>query len=271
MRHQQFSSDSLSIPKISSIGFAEDPLVTCCDAIQRNQYIIHYVLAGEGTFDGVAVHAKEGFLIRPMDKKEYRASPNDPWSFLWIISTDDAMEEFFTLHGADPKTNIFRFSNSYILDEIAKQLSATRETISSTVRLTETFLRIFNGCISLPQASMQPLPNVYFEFSVNYIHANLHLPLSVSQLCDALGITQPYLYRIFMQKAGISPKRYISLCRVEQAKKLLRETDLSVSFIASSVGFSNALDFSKFFSKNASLSPVQYRASLDKNQKNPSL
>ena len=270
MRHQQFSSDSLSVPKISSMGFAEDPSVTCCSAIQRNQYIIHYVLSGEGIFDGTTVHAGEGFLIRPKDKKEYHALTNAPWAFLWVISTDDAMEEIFSRHGADPKTNVFRFSNAYILDEIAKQLHGTRDTISSTLRLTELFLHIFNGCVSLPKASLQPLSDVYFEFSVNYIHSNMHLPISVEQLCGALGITQPYLYKIFMKKSGVSPKRYISRCKTEQAKRLLRETDLSVSFIASSVGFSNALDFSKFFSKNASLSPVQYRASLHRNEKSES-
>jgi AraC-like DNA-binding protein len=85
------------------------------------------------------------------------------------------------------------------------------------------------------------------------------MSFSVSDLCSAIGITQPYLYRIFKEEVGCSPKNYISEYRIKLAKKLLAETEFSVSAIADSVGFKSVLDFSKFFSKRTGVSPTEYR------------
>ena len=73
------------------------------------------------------------------------------------------------------------------------------------------------------------------------------------------GITQPYLYRIFREETGLSPKQYILNEKLDHAKRLLRETEFSVSEIAGTVGFASVLDFSKFFSRQTGESPSAYR------------
>ena len=47
--------------------------------------------------------------------------------------------------------------------------------------------------------------------------------------------------------------------RMEKAASLLRSTDNSVNMIASEVGYSDALSFSKLFHKRFGLSPTDYR------------
>ena len=121
------------------------------------------------------------------------------------------------------------------------------------------FLHIFNTCIAVESTKENSITRIYLDFSVNYIKTNLHLPISVNDLCNAIGITQPYLYRIFRQELGLSPKQYILSCKLSEAKKLLINTELSISQIANSVGYENVLEFSKFFSKQTNLSPTAYR------------
>ena len=58
---------------------------------------------------------------------------------------------------------------------------------------------------------------------------------------------------------GKSPKEYLTEYRIKQACRLLKETDLSISAIAYSVGFENNLYFSKAFKKQKGLSPSEYR------------
>ncbi len=257
--YQLIATDSVQIPKIYSIGFSDDQNVTRYGPSVRNQYIIHYVLSGKGRFNGNRVSKGEGFLIVPGMHEEYHADESEPWSFLWIISEDPAMQYFFSRHHANEKTGIFKFHNSYELDTIVKQLLSATSSFSSMTQLSELFLHIFSSCIEIESTPKSSTTRIYFDFSVNYIKTNLCLPISVNDLCNTIGITQPYLYRIFRQETGLSPKQYILSCKLAEAKKLLTHTELSISQIANSVGYENVLEFSKFFSKQTNFSPTAYR------------
>lgn len=99
-----------------------------------------------------------------------------------------------------------------------------------------------------------------FTFSVNYIKSNFHRPLAVKELLAALGISYTYLLKIFKERTGLSPKGYISELRMLHAKKLLNETNATVTQIANSVGYADVMTFSRFFTAREKLSPTQYRA-----------
>jgi hypothetical protein len=89
------------------IGYSSDPSVTRYGPGMRNYYIIHYVTAGRGTFNGHRVEKGQGFLITPGMHESYRPSKEEPWSFLWIISEDPAIEYYFKEHRADPESGDF--------------------------------------------------------------------------------------------------------------------------------------------------------------------
>ena len=54
----------------------------------RPYYLIHYILAGSGTFKTdqsiYKLHAGQGFLIEPGQETTYIADKNTPWSYVWI-------------------------------------------------------------------------------------------------------------------------------------------------------------------------------------------
>lgn len=258
-RHQLIAADSVQIPKIYAIGFSDDPTVTRFGPSVRSQYIIHYVLSSKGFFNGNRVDKGSGFLIVPGMNEEYHSDESDPWSFLWIISEDPVMKFFFSHHRANEKTGIFKFHNMYELDLVAKNLMSATNNFATTAQISELFLHIFNSCILNDSASQISITKIYFDFAVNYIKTNLHLPITVTAICDKIGITQPYLYTIFKQEINVSPKQYISNCKIAEAKKLLANTAFSISLIANSVGYENVLNFSKFFSKQTHMSPTEYR------------
>lgn len=256
--HQMISTNNVQIPHIYTVGFSSSPRVTRYGPSVRNQYIIHYVLSGKGYFNGQALGRGYGFLITPGMEEEYHPDKADPWSFLWIISEDPSMQYFFDCHRTDSVTKIFSFHNPHEIEAIARELTSA-VVFASSSRLAELFLHIFHCCVESKPVVRKSVTKIYFDFSVNYIKTNLHLPLTVETLCQMIGITQPYLYRIFKEEAGCSPKQYISSAKIARAKKLLSETELSVSQIADSVGFQSVLDFSKFFSRHEKLSPSAYR------------
>jgi len=103
---------------------------------------------------------------------------------------------------------------------------------------------------------------IYVEFALQYFHSNYQSSVSIGELTELLGISQPYFFRIFKAATGKSPKQYLGDFRLLQAKKLLSETSLPVGQVAASVGYPDALAFSKFFALRQGISPQKYRQTV---------
>lgn len=260
MRYQIFSKDSCPLLDIEYIGYAENTKVTRFGPGIRNQYIIHYVISGKGCFNGNMLASGQGFLITPGMLEEYHPDKNDPWEFLWIISTDEKMADLFSYYPYDKNTNIFNYSYTDKIKAVADKLTINANEVYSSFEMLEIFLDIFKNQINSnfsPNAESNS--DIYIKAAVNYIRTNVSGSVTVKDLTDILGISQPYLYRIFKEKFGKSPKQYINDYRIEQAKILLQNSDITVTQVANSVGFCDVLSFSRFFSLKTGLSPQKYR------------
>lgn len=91
------------------------------------------------------------------------------------------------------------------------------------------------------------------------IDSDLSETTQVSTLADRLGISERHLRRIFDTHIGASPRDYIQTQRRLLAKRLLAETKLSISAIATAAGFSNSRALSANFRKAYGLSPSEIR------------
>ncbi len=260
MRREIFSSSKNEILNIGSIGYSDDIKVTHYGPTQRKLYIIHYVLSGKGYFNGNPIKAGQGFLIHPDMYEHYYADKENPWSFIWIISDDKKMRSVFEWYNADCSTKIFEYDNIKTLERTRDFLLSSPHSIYDSVWMLEYFLHILNNRNKL-QKSNENSADMYFDYAVRYINLNIFKPVRVSELSRALGISQPYLYKIFTEKCGVPPKKYISLRKADEAKRLLSETTLTINEISLSVGYENVLDFFKFFKKTCGITPTQYRKS----------
>jgi AraC-like DNA-binding protein len=262
LRYHYFTTEPVILPKIYSIGYASDTRVTRYGPASRDQYLIHYVISGKGVFNGTEVHEGEGFIITPEMYEHYYPDEKDPWRYVWIISYDQDIETHIEMHDPDKKTGIFKFHNIAIIEDIAKQLLLNDDVFEfSNTEITEMYLRIFNNCVKTKAKVNNSNSKMYFDYVEKYVSLNMHFSVSVNDICKKLGVSQPYLYRVFMAEKGISPKRYLSERRLREAKRQLSVTDFSISDIASSLGFSDVLAFSKFFSGKMGISPTEFRRS----------
>ena len=91
------------------------------------------------------------------------------------------------------------------------------------------------------------------------IEENFRKDFSVAVLAEITGISQQYLCRIFKQTMNIRPNEYITCRRLQEAKRLLAETDIPVHEICGKSGFTDAGYFSTVFRKYENISPIEYR------------
>jgi len=83
--------------------------------------------------------------------------------------------------------------------------------------------------------------------------------ISCEHLAELCGISYSYFQRIFSQKYGISPKRYIIQLKVNYASDLLKSGEYSVSQTAEMSGFDDLYFFSRQFKEYVGMSPQKYK------------
>jgi AraC-like DNA-binding protein len=93
----------------------------------------------------------------------------------------------------------------------------------------------------------------------NYIRANYMKPLTLSHLSGRFYISTYYLSRAFKEISGFSFVEYLNHVRIQEAKRLLLETDWKVLKISEEVGFESIAHFGRVFKQMVHLSPMQYR------------
>ena len=92
-----------------------------------------------------------------------------------------------------------------------------------------------------------------------YIDSHYKEPLTLDLLAAEANVNKYYLAHAYKQTYGISPINYLIARRIQEGKRLLAETDLSLSQISGILGFSSASYFSQSFRKAEGISPVEYR------------
>ena len=226
----------------------------------RSSYIIHYVTKGRGYYNGTPVAAGQGFLIYPGHTEAYWADPSDPWELLWIVSEDPNIEKLFPFYCADAQTQVFFYDFIPAVRHICDALQMLSSKVVSSAVLLELFLGLYKyHDRATARKQDRPKADIYAEFAMRYMHDHYASPISVLEIAELLGVSQPYLFRIFKTATGKAPKQYLNDYRILQAKKLLTETAMPITEIAESVGYADALAFSKFFSSKTGTSPRAYR------------
>ena len=104
--------------------------------------------------------------------------------------------------------------------------------------------------------------NLLADDVVRYLDQNFaDYNLSSKSIAQEHHISVPYLNRLFKQKTGKTIALYLKQLRLERARQMLTDTNLSVEAIARKVGFENTKYFYTLFKNEFGVSPSNYRIS----------
>ena len=116
----------------------------------------------------------------------------------------------------------------------------------------------------IDHASEEPVPvaasSEYFLIrALDFIDINYQDDITVEDIAASAGGNRKSLYAAFKNHTGFSPKDYLIYYRMCKATALLKDPNLSVEAVATSVGYGDPFHFSKEFKKNVGLAPSEYR------------
>lgn len=137
--------------------------------------------------------------------------------------------------------------NQGVTSVLGKGLFSIKETIAHISAALERKRRISNEAKRLVRQAM------------GYIHKNFSESMSRRDIAQQIGITEDHLTFCFRQELGVTPIQYLQRYRINQAKRLLKESELTITEIAFNVGFSDSGYFSRLFHRETGLSPETYR------------
>ena len=95
--------------------------------------------------------------------------------------------------------------------------------------------------------------------AIGWIERNLTEAMTICQIAKAAGLGPSSLRQHFLDELKVSPSAYVTRRRVEQAKSLLRETERSITDIATGLGFSTSSYFTAVFRRLTGQTPSEYR------------
>lgn len=83
--------------------------------------------------------------------------------------------------------------------------------------------------------------------------------ISIDDICEHFGCSRSHISHQFCKATGKTVREYLTHLRLEDAKLLLTNSELSITEIAFSVGYSDSNYFSNIFNKKIGMSPREYR------------
>lgn len=172
----------------------------------------------------------------------------------YIYAIIDEAKRSFNIPFSDPET---------------KKMETLRDPILGGVQMIKNYLEILlinlmrstsenNGENSLFVNTIE-LGGQLVKKTVEMLETNVYGRLSIEQICKTTVYSRAYLFKAFKKSTGKTVMEYFTNLKMKEAKRLIRERELSVKEISEKLSFDTPNYFSKTFKKKTGMTPLQYR------------
>lgn len=211
----------------------------------------------------------------------FRLTSNEPYELHYIQFTD----EFYCMTDTDRiflercsffnntevlnllnlESQYVHFVNSYLSH--LKNLREKEFNEVNTLMAHNTIQRILLFALSLNIEKLEefntkrlsPQMRTILSKFTQLIKTHIKKERSVLFYADKLGVPVNLLTTLCKEVYGITPKKFIAMASVNEAKVLLKHTGLSIKEIAYELNFEESSNFVRFFKTAAGMAPAQYR------------
>lgn len=233
----------------------------------HNYTELFYIIGGDGQFliddEKFPVRAHQLVIVNPNimhTELSYEARPLE-----YIVLGIEGLE--ISIPGTNEgRYCIYTFSGSNkVLNCMQSILREMQEREQEHQMVCQAYMDILvvqlmrNTSTSMTQVADSSPTNRQCAMVRRYIDNHYKEQLTLDLLATEAKVNKYYLVHAYKQAYGISPINYMISRRIQAGKRLLVETDLSLSQISGILGFSSASYFSQSFRKAEGISPADYR------------
>ncbi len=231
--------------------------------IVRHEYIMHYIMRGEGYVEignkTVKVCEGQTFILFPDELAKYYADANNPWHYIWANFNGEIADKLISQTGFTPNNRVSPPQPLYEMYPLYRDTVNAYYGRSEPLKSARLHLLLAYYTELFPNATNKQQPGFadkVIEFMQNHF-TNPHT--NVEWIAQRLNVSRSQLFRVCKEKTQQSPIQYLTGLRIEQAKYWLITTDHTITDIANSTGFEDAMYFSRLFTEKTGMTPTLYR------------
>lgn len=205
-----------------------------------------YELVKQGNIDEVKK------ACSPLDSEGFGILSNDALRNLkYHVVITVAFVTRFCVEGGMERETAYNLSDLYIMkiDKARSNDEVYKIHMEMICDFTERMKKINQG-----NACSKPIVLCY-----EYVYYNLNKRIKVKDIAKSLGLSVPYLSKLFHQETGMLLSDYIMKKRIETAEQMLKYSDYEAVDIANFLAFSSHSHFIKVFRESIGITPYQYR------------
>lgn len=165
---------------------------------------------------------------------------------------ENVCNNFITSHLFIENASEYSVALKQILEEFSTQKIYYRENSSSILKML--LIKLYRDSLNTSENSADAVSKV-----LNYIQANFSQPINNQLLSEMTSYNANHLNRLFLNHTGTTIHQYILSMRINEAKKLLLNTNMPLNTIAEKVGFNNHTYFSSYFKRAENMTPRMFR------------
>ncbi|MFH0983711.1 MAG: AraC family transcriptional regulator [Planctomycetota bacterium] len=254
---------------VGAVGLETDkpPIMEASRGRTLRYHAVMYILAGRGFFqdEGAARRAVSPgtvFYLYPGRWHWFDPDPGTVWTEYWVLFDGAEAERRFGNLLPAPSRPIHVIGRDDTLVEAYERLYEVWLYGSRGYGQYASFLlhKILMGFFLAVEQIDFPHLNDLVHRTRELIGRNLGAPeVNFWRFAAAQGMSYERFRKRFKAATGLGPKQYHLAAKVNRARQQLLSPNLSVKEIATALGFSDALYFSRLFKAKVGLSPQQYR------------
>jgi len=172
---------------------------------------------------------------------------------------DDTPFQYFTFN-LPSTSRQFEALPRYIpkMERVFGDLRRASARITDTAVPAVAFVWSLLWSISEPQSKFRSNDALYSAEA--YIRNNLDRRITVTELSESTGLSSRQLLRLFREEHNQTIQDYTRHLRIQEACRLLLETDLPTKVVASRVGYTDPQEFNKLIRSGTGVSPTAFRS-----------
>ena len=231
-----------------------------------DRYILTLVVEGEAEMslsDGRTLRLRAGdfYVIFPKSGARYETRPDLPWSIKWVVLQGQRVEAYLPFLGLSREHPSRSLSSPTEAEAVLDRLFLLINSYAPSDRILCVSLvyRLFS--LLAERGSYEAVGDPAIAEALSYLETHYTEELGVESLAARCGYHPNYFIKRCRAAVGCTPGALLLRFRLERARTLLLHSEGSVGEIASEVGFSDPLYFSRAFRKRYGASPTEYRRS----------
>lgn len=242
-----------------------------------------FIAAGGGEFESretglQTIEPGTFMMLFPDVWHRYRPDPATGWTEYWVSLGGDLLFQWHqrglfsadrpltALRNPDRAAQKYREVIDFVMnrpEQDAPMLTAhAMALIASALEQTQTSAESLN-VNSDAVRSDHPL----VAEALQVIWNNSHQRVSVDMIAKQVGVTRRTLERHFKKHLGRTLLQELVACRIQRAKRLLKETHVPIKYVAYAAGFSSLPNLCKVFRREVGTTPGSYRESKTSKKK----